>query len=106
MATTGIPPLPMGGAAPTPAPVTPAGMGDLLAAPPAPTPAPDVQERAKAVMRQIRDLMMTVEALARQFPPASAPLQQALQGLQDSVVAIVNDLNRTQEASPTPRAVA
>jgi hypothetical protein len=109
MATAGLPPLP--GSAPEAAPAETQGamgMGDLLAPGQAPTPAmsPDVQERAQAAMRRIHDLMMAVEALARQFPPAAKPLRAALDGFQDALVAIVSDINRTQQAPPTPRTAA
>ncbi len=101
MATAGFPPVPGGGA-----PESAMGMGDLLPQGGAPTPAPDVQERAQVAMRQVRDIMMSIEALARQFPPAAKPLREALDSLQDALVAVVTDINRTQQAPPTPRTLS
>jgi len=103
MATVGFPPVPGGGA-----PESAMGMGDLLpqGGAPTPGPSPDVQERAQAAMRQVRDIMMSIEALARQFPPAAKPLREALDSLQDALVAVIADINRTQQAPPTPRTVA
>lgn len=65
-----------------------------------------VQEQAKAVMSQIRQLMMTTETLAAQFPVAAQALQVAMKAFEQALVLIVSDVNRTQTSAPTPRTLA
>ena len=74
-----------------------------LMTPGAPPPQPDVQEQAKAVMNQIRQIAMTADALASQFPVAAPDLQVASKALQQAMVKIVTDVNRTQTTPPTPQ---
>lgn len=69
-------------------------------------PTPDVQEQAKAVMMQIRQVSMAVETLASQFPVAAPALQVASKALQQAMILIVQDVNRTQTTPPTPRMVS
>lgn len=62
----------------------------------------DMQERARSVMRQVRELSMSVDSIARQFPAAAPASRQVADGLKQMMVAIVSDLNKTQESPPSP----
>lgn len=62
----------------------------------------DAQQRAQAVMRQVRELSMSVQGIASQFPAASQAARQVADGLKQMMVAIVSDLNKTQESPPSP----
>lgn len=62
----------------------------------------DAQQRAQSVMRQVRDLSMSVQGIARQFPAAAESARQVADGLKQMMVAIVSDLNKTQESPPSP----
>ena len=84
-------------------PPTVGGMGSSYGGPATEQkPQADVQEQARAVMRQIRDYMMGVETLSRQFPGSSKAFRKASEGLREAMVAIVSDINRTQETPGPP----
>lgn len=80
-------------------------MGSLMGANPAAQSAPqnsDAQERARSIMRQVRELSMSVDAIARQYPASAPASRQVADGLKQMMVAIVSDLNKTQESPPSP----
>jgi hypothetical protein len=80
-------------------------MGSLVP-PQNPAPQTDVQEIAKAAMMQIRQLSMTTDTLAGQFPVAAQDFQIASKAFQQAMIKIVSDINRTQTTPPTPSTVA
>lgn len=95
----GMPPMPMRAGA------QPASMSTLAGGPPqgAPQQPPsDAQEKARSVMRQVRELSMAVQGIARQFPAAAPASRQVADGLKQMMVSIVSDLNKTQESPPAP----
>jgi hypothetical protein len=99
MATAALPPMPGQNS-------QPATMGGMYGGgSPEEKPQADVQEQARSVMRQIRDYMMGVDTLARQFPASSKAFRKASEGLREAMVAIVSDLNRTQESPSAPNVV-
>lgn len=77
-------------------------MGALMGQQPQAAPQQDSQERSRAVMRQVRELSMAVDGIARQFPAAAPASRQVADGLKQMLVAIVSDLNKTQESPPAP----
>lgn len=100
MATSAIPPMPGKDTAPP----TMSGMGGGGESPEE-KPQADVQEQSRAVMRQIRNYMMGVDTLSRQFPASAKAFRKASEGLREAMVAIVSDLNRTQESPAGPAAI-
>jgi len=98
---TFLPPIPATQPQPEVSPyATP--MGGLVP-PGSEAPREDAQEAQRAVMRRIREVSATVEALARQFPPFAEHARTVLDALKDGMVAIVSDLNRVEESPPAPR---
>lgn len=95
----GIPAMP--GASPEASPTM-----SSLVPPQNTTPSPDIQELAKAAMMQIRQLSINADTLAAQFPVAAPDLQVASKALQQAMVKIVSDINRTQTSPPTPAMVS
>lgn len=89
---------------PTKAGPPPASMSMLAggASQTAPSQNTDAQEKARSVMRQVRELSMSVQGIARQFPASAPAARQVADGLKQMMVSIVSDLNKTQESPPSP----
>lgn len=93
----GMPPMPTRAGAPAPS------MSQLAGGPQGQQqPTGQAQEKARAVMAQVRELSMAVEGIARQFPASAQAARQVADGLKQMMVSIVSDLNKTQESPPSP----
>ncbi len=100
MATAGLPPMP--GNEPQQAQQPPQeAMGGLV--PQQQAPQPDVQEMAKGVIKQTRDLMAVVDGIASQFPSSSKAARQVKEGLKAMSISIIQELSRQREQTATPR---
>ena len=94
MATTGLPPMP----GDEPQQVE---MGGLV--PQQQEPQSDVQEMARGVIRQTRDLMAVVDTIAMQFPSSAKAAKSVKDALKEMSVAVIQELSRQKEQTPTPR---
>jgi len=69
-----------------------------LVAPPVPVPSPSPQDRISNYMNQVRELHMTLDALATSHPEASEDLNTAK-------VALTNSMSKVASASASPNAI-
>lgn len=96
----GLPPVPG-----TPDNSAPSSMASLVPEQNA-NPSPDVQEQARAIIGQIRQISISIDTISSQFPVASQEFQVAQKAIQQAMVKIVGDVNRTQTTPPTPATLA
>lgn len=100
--TPSLPPVP-GGPNAAPAPTgPPAGLTGLVGGVPTATPiGPTPEQKVQAFMEQIRNLHMTIDALAQDHPEAGEDLNEAKNALTNSMSKVATNVS-SPETGPQP----
>lgn len=91
-----FPNIPTSGQAPPP-PNGSSGLG-----PSAPPPPSTPNQNIAAYMDQIRNLHITIDGLAQQYPAAAPDLQAAKQALAGSMSKVASTMNQPEQSPGTP----
>ena len=98
MATPSLPPVPSPG-------------GDTTTAPPLVRPPQeqaaqpnDSQERARAIMNEIRRITSSIDGLAAQFPSGAKHARKANDAMKDLMLSIVQEVQKQPGSNPAPEA--